>query len=399
MSDEEDFDLDELINSHSVRGNPQNDKKISEYESENGIQTDNEEEKSGESCDDSIEDYEIEEIKLQQTTIASSNENENEVNITPKYNKIDSLSDFAQIVLSEIEDRGLPPTPENYEIYFQELLQAQNNDFQDKVCSIIDKEGSKKEIEQKREIEATLQRSIKLIQKLLELTSKVHGNITIMKNIAHKRDKELNEKNSKDIVRLLKFDLGKLESILERQSESMKNLYGRTASTVNKIHEKTIFDKDFEVYNRRYFLESLNHEIEKMNYFQHSSSIALIIPHRKLTAKYLPQKIASIILKTIAKILMESFKRNDIVAYYGHNIFAVLVTHSTTQETGEKIKRFAKVLKNRPIFISDKEIKVSVKVGISELSPEVTVKESLIKALDALKKANRNEKSLYEVID
>jgi diguanylate cyclase (GGDEF)-like protein len=392
--DDDDFDLDELINSHSTKGGGSG-KDLSDFEDE--LKNVNEQKSSK---DSDIVDYNISD-ELDFDKDISFDDIDDEVVISTEKRKPSSsltIEDFTRTVVAEIEERGLPATPENYKIYFMEFLLKESDEFQDKVYEILDREKVGKEEDKKREIEETLQKSLKLTQQLLSITSKVHGNISIMKNIAHKREEELESRNSKDIVKLLRFDLSKLETILQRQGESMKGVYGRTVETVNSLYEKTIFDKEFGVYNRRFFLESIEAEIQKMNYFRHSSSVALLIPHKKLTSQNLTPKVALVIAKTIAKILLEQFKRSDVVSYYGNNIFAILITHSNIRESEEKIERLSKALRKSSLFISGKEIELKVKVGLSELLPHRKIDTSLLKALDALKIANRSEEKLYEVV-
>ncbi len=403
MHDDEDFDLEELIiSAHSVKGTPEQDKKIDEFESDmskGDIDIENLEEELGSVPTDEIPD----EIDFSKEIALNNLEEENqEIDISPSTyeppKKSGDIFEFGKLVLEEIAKRNLPPTPENYKIYFHQLLQTQSEAFQDAIFDILDKESNSKEEERKEEIENTLQETIKLNKQLLALTAKIYENISIMRNIAHQRDEELNDKSVHDVVRLLKFDLNKLESVLGKQQDSMKNLYSRTASAVNSIYENTIYDDEFEVYNRKYFIDALNDEIEKMGYFQHHSSIALIIPHRRLTAKYLTPKVANIILKTIARILKESFRRTDTVAYYGNGIFGVLITHSTLEESEDKIIKFNHRLKESALYVGDKKIDIRVKVGISELLPTRKVQESITKALEALQKANKSETSLYKIV-
>jgi hypothetical protein len=247
--DDDDFDLDELINSHSTKGGGSG-KDLSDFEDEPKNVN---EQKS--SKDSDIVDYNISD-ELDFDKDISFDDIDDEVVISTEKRKPSSsltIEDFTRTVVAEIEERGLPATPENYKIYFMEFLLKESDEFQDKVYEILDREKVGKEEDKKREIEETLQKSLKLTQQLLSITSKVHGNISIMKNIAHKREEELESRNSKDIVKLLRFDLSKLETILQRQGESMKGVYGRTVETVNSLYEKTIFDKEFGVYNRRFF--------------------------------------------------------------------------------------------------------------------------------------------------
>ena len=160
MHDDEDFDLEELIiSTHSVRGTPEQDKKIDEFESDMSKgDIDNLEEELGSVSTDEIPD-EIDFSK--EITLDSLEEETQEVDISPSTDEppkqSDDISEFGKLVLEEIDKRNLPPTPENYNIYFYQLLQTQSEAFQDAVFEILDKESNSKENQRKEEIENTLQ--------------------------------------------------------------------------------------------------------------------------------------------------------------------------------------------------------------------------------------------------
>jgi diguanylate cyclase (GGDEF)-like protein len=302
-----------------------------------------------------------------------------------------SVEAFSRYVIDEIVKRGLPPTPQNYSIYFEELLNKETEKLKQELYDIFDMENVGAKREEKFEHEKDIRRSLALIQQLLNVTTKVSKNMGIMRNIIVKRDDELRSKkrNSKDTLSLIRADLEKLDSIIARQGESMRGLYGRTDNIVQSVAKQTIFDTALGIYNRRHFLNSIRNEVQKMSHFGHKSSLLLLIPNRELTSKYIDQRIADLILKSIAKILQQNFKQSDIVSYYGHNIFAVMVTHSSLLETEEKIFKLSNALRNSALFIGGTEVKIKVKIGIGELSLNRKPEDSLICAFNALERANK----------
>lgn len=402
MSEDDDFNLDELINSHSTRvieGNEDVDLDL-DLDFENELKS---------SDDPDVVDYNIsdeikfdEDIELDLDLELDSPDDDImllETEVIADNNQISTIEEFSRLVIAEIEKRDVPATPENYETYFMNFLPLQNEDLQEHIYKLFNKENIGNSAQKSQEMEGSIQKSLRLTQQLLALTTKVHNNINIMRNIVSKRDIELNSRTSANIVKLLKFDLGKLDNILEKQSESMKNIYSRSVESVNKVHENVIFDKNYGLYNRRYFMESLNNEVQKIDYFNHTSSVILLIPHKSLTSQSLTSKIAFVISQTISKLLVEHFNRNDIISYYGNNIFSLLITHSNLKESEEKIERLFKILKNSSLFITGKEIKLIVKVGIADLRTDRKTETSLMKALNALKIANKSNGTVCKVED
>ena len=397
IPDEDDFDLDELINAHSVKKIKNDEEDIDEDDpiSEEDAEKALEATATADELLDGLDDFDFGEdedsISLD-LDLEEAVENKKVVN-----SSFSSILDYSKFVIDKINEKGLPPTPENYQIYFIEYLPTQSEALQNDIHKIMEKEKVSFDSKKEKEFEETIDLSLKLTHQILTLTTKVHNNINVMKNIVHKRENDLGKINNSDIIKMLSFDLGKLESILDRQSSSMKNIYSRSVETVNKIHKKTIFNQQFGVYNRRYFVETLNNEIEKMGHFNFQSSIALIIPSRDLIFQDNP-KLSLIVAKTISKVLLDTFSQSDIVAYYNKNIFSVLLTHSGLDRAEEKIERLILALRKSSLFIAGVNVELKVKIGLTELSSDFDVETSLLKAFDALKLANRSDKEDYHII-
>jgi diguanylate cyclase (GGDEF)-like protein len=374
----EEFDLDELISSHSEKS--EEDKtSIEEFE-------------RGEV--DDFEDY-IDEDDEEPIVIPSEEDfEESLVPISVEKEEI-SINDFAQIVLSEIEKRKLPPTPKNYKIYFEELLISQTEAFQEELIEILNKENIGESVEDKLKVEDDIHKSLQLTEQILNVTSKAHTNLRIMKNIVYKRDQELNSRKTRDVIKLMKFDLNKLDGILDKQSESMKKLYGRSVDVVNKIHDHTKYDRTYGIYNRKHFVINLKNEIEKMKFFGYDSTVALLIPHKILTPQVISKKIASVILKTISKILKQESRHSDTVAYYGNNIFGFMMSHHNSSEAEDRLKKILHAFRESSLFVAGREVEIKVKLGVVQLDRSKKIETSLLQALEALKIANRDENKTY----
>jgi diguanylate cyclase (GGDEF)-like protein len=383
-----DFDLDELINSHSTRIIETKNKSLSDYD--NGL-------KKNSNTD--VFNYDLsDELKFDED-INLGEETEEIVKFENTSGENEStIEEFARLVLTEIESRNLPATPENYKFYFLEMLEREPEPFRHRVKNMLKIESPKDELIRSREIENSLQYSLKVSEQILLITAKLYNNVSIMKNIAIQRSDEATTKNVKDLVQLLKFDLEKLNNVLGRQNDSLKGLYTRAVESVNTVYKQTIFDREFGIYNKKYFIDSANAELEKLNYFQHASTIALIIPHRKLTSPNLTPKLALIIAKAIAKVMGDSFNSSDVVSYYGNNIFAILMPHSNLQAGVKKIEKFIENLTLRSMIIAGKEVELMVKIGITEIKIGKKLGTSLMRTLDALKIANRSKTKVFEVL-
>jgi diguanylate cyclase (GGDEF)-like protein len=377
----EEFDLDELINTHSEK-NDSSDEHISIEDFENDDMFEEEE------LEISTEDDDFQEFVPEPISEMKISE--------PKDENMD-IEKFSQLVLEEIARKKLPPTPKNYKIYFEELLIRQVEMFQDNLYEILNNENIGERQEDKIRTEDNIHKSLQLTEQILNITSKAHTNLRIMKNIVYKREQELGSRKTRDVIKLMKFDLNKLDGILNKQSESMKKLYSRNVDVINTIHDNTEYDRTYDLFNRKYFVTSLRNELKKIDYFHHDSTVLLIIPHKNLTPKTISKKVALVILKTIAKILKQETKESDVVAYYGNNIFGVMLSHYNIDDSEIKVKKLVHSFKESSLFVAGREVEIKVKIGIAPLDVNRKLESTLLTALDALKVANRDENKTYVI--
>ena len=134
-----------------------------------------------------------------------------------------------------------------------------------------------------------------------------------------------------------------------------------------------------------------------MKHFNFKSSVALIIPHRNLIFQE-NSKLSFIVARTVSKVLLSTFSQSDIVSYYNQNIFAVLLTHADIKKAKEKLEKLILNLRKSSLFITGVNVELKVKIGLTQLSNELDLETSLLKAFDALKLANRSDKQDYYII-
>lgn len=221
-------DFDELINSHSTRIIETKNKSLSDYD--NGLKK---------NSNPDVFNYDLsDELKFDED-INLGEETEEIVKFENTSGENEStIEEFARLVLTEIESRNLPATPENYKFYFLEMLEREPEPFKHRVRNMLKIESPKDELIRSREIENSLQYSLKVSEQILLITAKLYNNVSIMRNIAIQRSDEATTKNVKDLVQLLKFDLEKLNDVLGRQNDSLKGLYTRAVESVNTVYKQ-----------------------------------------------------------------------------------------------------------------------------------------------------------------
>jgi len=162
-----------------------------------------------------------------------------------------------------------------------------------------------------------------------------------------------------------------------------------------EIYRLTTIDGLTQVYNKRYFAETLEREIGRAQRYRRDLSLILFdIDHFKNVNDTFGHLAGDSVLKQLANVIKGRIRREDVLARYGGEEFAIILPeidkHNALQ-FGEKIRRITE----KAVFrFEDTEIPVSVSVGIATLTPEIQELTDFIKVADdnlySAKAAGRN---------
>ncbi len=160
--------------------------------------------------------------------------------------------------------------------------------------------------------------------------------------------------------------------------------------------ELAIKDGLTKLYNKRYFLESLEKEFVRAKRFNEELSLILLdIDHFKKVNDTLGHIQGDSVLKEIGTIIKQAVRKVDFAARYGGEEFVVIAPNTSLQEIMEIAERIRKNTEQYP-FKSEKEpLNITISLGVATLTEKIKDKMELLKeADDALyqaKRAGRNQ--------
>ena len=307
---------------------------------------------------------------------------------------------YAKEVLNALIDDNLPPTPNNFSLYFDRLLEDKSENLRKQIVSMLELEESN-DAEKTIELEHSLKQGFTSIKSILSVTATLYKNMSLMTKILEKRKKELAEnvdvKEVEGVVSTLEGDVAKLNSILKTQSSQMKTIYEDTAKIVKSVENETIFDNQFGVYNKRYILMKIEKEIELINQFGHKSSLIMIELSRELKESVKNEKAIVLMTRTIARLLLKTSRRSDVVSHYGNGLFAMLLKHTDIESAKKASDRLCYLVSNSNFFLADREIQLKISIGVTDISAIHSVEEIVVSAMDGIEKAYENKTIDYAV--
>lgn len=307
---------------------------------------------------------------------------------------------YAKEVLNSLVADNLPPTPNNFSLYFDRLLEDKSENLRKQIVSMLELEESN-DAEKTIQLEHNLKQGFTSIKSLLSVTATLYKNMSLMTKILDKRKKELSsEIESQEAVALisaLEGDVSKLNAILKSQSSQMKSIYEETATIVKSVENETIFDNQYGVYNKRYLLTKIEQEIGLIKQFNHKSSLIMIELSRELKSSVKNEKAIVLMTRTIARLLLKTSRRSDIVSHYGNGVFSMLLKHTDIESAKKASERLCYLVSNSNFFLADREIKLQISIGVTDVTANHSVEEIVVSAIDGIEKAYTIKDSDYAV--
>jgi diguanylate cyclase len=312
------------------------------------------------------------------------------------------LEVFSKEVLTALISDNLPPTPSNFSMYFDRLLDNKSDSFKKQVNAALELEDSNDD-EKSMELEKSLKEGFSSIKNILQVGANLYKNMALMTKILEKHRKELeDDPEAQAVLRVVKSlddDVGKLNTILRKQTTHMKSLYEETADIVKTVENETIFDNQFGVYNRRYFMTKLEQEGQLIIEYKHKSSLIALKLSHEIDAQITSEKARMLMTRTIARLLLKTSRRSDIIAHYGKGIFVMMLKHTELDNAKNAAERLYELVKSSNFFLAEQEVQLKIAIGVAEITNKKSAEETIVCTIDAMEEANTRDDLHYQVCD
>jgi two-component system, cell cycle response regulator len=150
-----------------------------------------------------------------------------------------------------------------------------------------------------------------------------------------------------------------------------------------EIYRLTTVDGLTQVFNKRYFLETLEREIGRAQRYRRDLSLIIFdIDHFKKINDTYGHLAGDHVLKQLARVIKSRIRREDILSRYGGEEFAIIlpeIDQANAAQFAEKIRR----LVEKAVFrFEETDIPVTISIGVSACSDEHTDVNEFIKVAD-----------------
>ncbi|MEZ7933730.1 MAG: diguanylate cyclase [Sulfurospirillum sp.] len=297
------------------------------------------------------------------------------------------LEKFAALVLKVLGDENIPPTPTNFQIYFDKLLESKPAAFKKRINDFLELEITNND-ENHARIEREVKEGFTQIKNIMQVVSTVYRNLNVMQEIIKKRSTQL-ETNSnplsiQNIISSLSEDLNKMFGLTTKQIDLLKEYYQKTTTILQEVDNQSIFDVKYGVYNRRYLLKSLQDEIKLIKNYAHPTSLVLARVKEDTLEKIVNKKDKDTVVRNIAKLLLKTSRRSDIVAHFGDGVFAMILKHTDIVGAKKACDRISELVYQTSFFVGTGEVETDIELSIVALDPDHNAEEFIAATLEEL---------------
>jgi len=294
-----------------------------------------------------------------------------------------SLNVFSNQVLGKLSKDDVPPTPENYKIYFDAHLESKSESQRKEIGEILELEA---EIEANHTVtlEKDIQNAFIYIKSMTESISTAYTKISQMKKITLIKEKELELNPSRLTLVSYEEDLEAMKTVLEKELKQIKSRYNATAELIRSFNQKTIYDKKYGVYNKKYMLKTIDSVLKSVESFNHDNTLISIKIKESSLDNVQHPKDKSLINMTLAKLLLKRSRRSDIVGHYDEGIFVIVLKHTSLDHANIAIGRINDMIETANFIVDSNNIDIKLNFGISAIEKSKSKEEILIEAIDKL---------------
>lgn len=181
---------------------------------------------------------------------------------------------------------------------------------------------------------------------------------------------------------------------LEQNIIPLKNEQGEIISymsvgvdiTAQKELERiSITDKLTDIFNRRKLDEELASEYARaVRYEQNLSVLLMDIDYFKKVNDTYGHQTGDYVLQTLAKILKRNIRNSDILGRYGGEEFMIICPQTNEKEALLLAEKLRSIVEE---FLFDEVKKITISIGISQLTPQIKAEEMIKMADTALYEA------------
>jgi len=150
-----------------------------------------------------------------------------------------------------------------------------------------------------------------------------------------------------------------------------------------EIYRLTTIDGLTQIFNKRYFLETLEREIARSQRYRRALSLVMFdIDHFKKINDSFGHLAGDYVLKHLASTVKTKIRREDLFARYGGEEFAIVLPEIDGGNSRAFAEKIRQIVEREDFRFENAKIQVTISMGVGSIDDELTDAAALIKRAD-----------------
>ncbi len=291
---------------------------------------------------------------------------------------------YGKQVVDKMIKENIPPTPANFAIYFEKLLEDKPLSQRQNINSVLELEEVE-DFNYVMKIENNINEGFMQIKSMLDVISNVYTKINKLRTITKARKEEM-AKGGNNKIALVAYeeDLEAITTVLTKHQNALKEQYTSMANVIKDFNSESIFDKKYDVYNKKYLFKTIDNEKANVKNFGYESTLlALRVKHSALKNVRLTRD-KELIIKTVGKMILKRSRRSDVIAHLQDGIFILILKHTDMEQAQKTIMSIEQMISFSNYIVDSETIDIELDFAVSKILPNKTREQIIARALEVL---------------
>ena len=299
--------------------------------------------------------------------------------------KFQNVNIFAKQVLEKMKKDEVLPSPSNYLNYFEKMLVEKSPAQKASIEDVLSLENTKEiEKEYMHKLDIYLNESFEKTKQLLEDINTSHTKINKIKTFIKTKGNELSKNPTSTNINAFDAKVSQALTSLENEQNKVKSEYLELAEIIKNFNKESIFDKKYGVYNKKYLFETIQNELKNLKNFEYKNSIIAFTVSNDVLKSIKLKSDKDIVIKTVAKIILDRSRRSDILAHYENGVFILLLKHTDEKDAQKALNSIKNFVSFSNFIIDSTPIQARIDTSILEMKANMSVDEVIRDAIKGL---------------
>ena len=306
-------------------------------------------------------------------------------NATPKKNNFQQINLFSKQIIEKMIKDGVAPTPSNFVSYFEKKLEEKAPAQKEAIQKVVELENQEDlDINYVFKVENYLKENFKNTKNTLDDINILYTKLGKVKSYIKSKGLELSKNPTRSNVLAFESKISSAVDVLQKEQDKIKKDFLSISKLMKEFDKESIFDKKYEVYNKKYLLKTIKSELENLENFKYKTSVISFAVKKEVLQNISLQSDKDVVVKTVAQTILERSRRSDIIGHYDDGIFFIVLKHTSYEQALKAVESIKNYISFSNFIIDSQRIRADINTKVVELSSDLSQDEivaSLIKGL------------------